>query len=134
MTTFTIFQPILTDRRIDEVNAAGDWSKVEWGSAYMAVTNLWDADGVSTKVRRALDANLFCHSWTVEADDVADTFPTTNGMSGGGRLIWVGAIRKSGSVGDVAIGSDGSAWVCLAMGWAELADDVAARFTDALVA
>lgn len=124
MSVFHIYQPTITTKLYDEVNSKG-WEGVEWGTAYGDLTTLWDADGVAAKVRAGVEHHLFRHNWTVECDDVANTFPITNGFGDESAVIWRSGSPKSGSVGDVAIDAEtGAAWVCLSIGWAELPDDI----------
>lgn len=126
---FRIYQPRIDERRYHEVNDLG-WEGVTWGAAYLGVTSIWPDDPASARVKAALEEGLYQHAWIVDADDVTDVFALTNMPAGPDRIIWKHPKAMSGSVGDVAIGSDGSAWVCIAIGWAELAEDV----RDALLA
>ena len=123
MQTWNVYQPRITDEMAKTVNREG-WDKTPWGPSYLGVTGLLNAPEASGRMRDAVENDLYRHAYIVEAADVADTFPLTNGMGGEGRIILNIGQPSSGSVGDVVIRTDHSeGWICLSLGWAEIADD-----------
>lgn len=130
MNTFYVYQPILTDKQHTEVNANG-WAGCEWAGAYMNITALYCDEGeVIDRVVAAINAELYQHSYTVEADNINDVFSATNGM-GGGKIIFRSGNQKSGSVGDVIIAADQTeGWVCMPCGWKHLVSKACKWFED----
>lgn len=117
---FTVYQPLLTDAQVAEVNALG-WNGSPMAKAYADVTNLFDEHRADALVREAASHGLYRKSFVVEAEDVTQTYAITNGMADG--IVERIGRPKSGSVGDVVVDhGTGLAWLCAPVGWIELFD------------
>lgn len=121
MSKFVVYQAVIDDERYVEVNARG-WEGVEWGKAYLNVTNFANEKNVAERVNAAAAFGLYKKTWVVEAETVGDVFTLTNiGLDG--EVVSKDKYAKSGSVGDVVISVTESGLVgnvCLSFGWAEL--------------
>jgi hypothetical protein len=110
---FYVYQPMLTDAQVNEVNARG------WDAhpAYAKIDLLFSKDDAWDRIKDALA--YYHHAATVDCATPDEVFEVTN--IGPEYLITRHGPMRSGSVGDVLIATDHSAaYVCLSFGWLEL--------------
>ena len=119
-----VFQVQVTDAMADEVNAAGCWSAVAWGSTYLNLTSGFDRPGrgVSTLVKSAIELGLVKLTRVIDTDSLDEAFAIGNGYGDESKQT-VLEPSKSISVGDIMVG-DVRAWAVASFGFDKLDADV----------
>ena len=106
---FKVFQIELSDEKADEVNAAGCWSKVAWGKAYLDLTMgmFSDSDNVSVMemILEAIEFGLVKHTMTIDCEELETAYALGNGM-GDQSVVTHHGRHKSASVGDIFLRAD----------------------------
>ena len=101
-----VFQIIVDDEKVDQVNAGGGWGAVEWGKCYMDLTcgKFADGDNISVMemIVEAIEFGLVKLTMTIDTDDMDEVFTIGNGFGDQTKLTEV-AQGKSVSVGDIII-------------------------------
>lgn len=120
--SYRVFQTILSDEMADEVNENG-WSGVDWASAYLNITSGFYSVNYSNLIE-TVENGIYHHAWNANSNSVDGAYS----MVEYGTAESVGSIRRSCMVGDVFVSDDGTGWVCLGMGWAEMPDDILENF------
>lgn len=101
---FKVFQVELSQEKADEVNAAGCWSKVAWGKAYLDLTNGFGEMNMDM-VLEAAKFGLIRHTMTIDCEELEEAFALGNGMGDMSNVI-EHCQHKSASVGDIFIRAD----------------------------
>jgi len=124
---FKVFQVELPAAKADEVNAAGCWSKVTWGKAYLDLTNGFGELNLEM-VLAAAEHDLIKHTMTIDAVELEEVFALGNGM-GDMSKVTEHCRHKSMSVGDIAIREDSrGGGIVAAFGFEVLSEKEAKEF------
>jgi hypothetical protein len=101
-----VFQIILDNEKVNQVNAGGGWTAVEWGKTYMDLTfgNFEDEANVCSMemILEAIGFGLIKHTKIIDTDDMDEAYEIGNYMGDESKMTTV-AKGKSVSIGDILI-------------------------------
>lgn len=115
---FRVLQVQLSDAKVDQVNAAGDWSQVAWGKTYLDLTaGFLEEDQLADAFVRAVGYGLVQHTMTIDTDNLDEAFAIGNGMGDESKLTNM-CRHKSMSIGDVLVDTEtGEAMIVATFGF-----------------